>query len=129
VVNNAQGGSYKGWKAFDGNVNRYWLAENLNNKLYAQLRGFMYDYHRNGLDMMADNANKGRKAITSFLPALQQVDRKRVGSMFPLIFFTAKSDELVWLYSKSDPQERVQAMNLLMQVDPANGNKYQGLQK
>src|ERR1700754_4451908 len=34
VINNAQTGSYRGWKAFDGNVNRYWLSENLNNKLY-----------------------------------------------------------------------------------------------
>lgn len=127
VVANAQTGSYKGWKAFDGNINRYWLSENLSNKLYAPLRDFMYDYHRNGLDIMADNANKGRKLITSLLPNLQQINRQRVGSMFPLIFYTAKSDEFVSLYSKADPQERTQAMNLLLQTDPANGNKYQTL--
>ncbi|SDF32519.1 protein of unknown function [Mucilaginibacter pineti] len=129
VVTNAQTGPYKGWKAFDGNINRYWLSENLNNKLYGPLRSFMYDYHRNGLDAMADNASKGRKAISVLLPNLQQIDRQRVGSMFPLIFYTAKSDELVSLYSKADNQERLQAMNLLMQTDPANGNKYQTLQK
>ncbi|MGF7041445.1 DUF4835 family protein [Mucilaginibacter lappiensis] len=129
VINNAQSGSYRGWKAFDGNVNRYWLSENLNNKLYAPLRSFMYDYHRNGLDVMADNVAKGRKEITSILPTLQQINRQRVGSMFPLVFYTAKSDELVSLYGKADPQERVQAMNILLQVDPANGNKYQTLQK
>ncbi|MDN3583824.1 DUF4835 family protein [Mucilaginibacter flavus] len=129
VVNNAQTGSYKGWKAFDGNINRYWLSENLNNKIYDPLRGFMYDYHRGGLDIMADNAGKGRKFITSMLPTLQQVDRQRVGSMFPLIFYTAKSDEFVSLYSKADPQERIQAMNILLQADPSNGNKYQALQK
>ncbi|WP_184550057.1 DUF4835 family protein [Mucilaginibacter sp. FT3.2] len=127
VVTNAQAGSYKGWKAFDGSINRYWLSENLNNKLYGPLRSFMYDYHRNGLDVMADNTSKGRKAITALLPDLQQIDRQRVGSMFPLVFYTAKSDELVSLYSKADPQERVQAMNLLLQTDPANGNKYQAL--
>ena len=129
VINNAQSGSYRGWKAFDGNVNRYWLSENLNNKLYAPLRSFMYDYHRNGLDVMADNVAKGRKEITSILPTLQQINRQRVGSMFPLVFYTAKSDELVSLYGKADPQERVQAMNILLQADPANGNKYQTLQK
>lgn len=127
VVTNAQTGSYKGWKAFDGNINRYWLSENLNNKLYDPLRSFIYDYYRNGLDIMADNTSKGRKAITTLLPSLQQIDRQRVGSMFPLIFYTAKSDELVSLYSKADPQERVQVMNLLLQTDPANGNKYQAL--
>ena len=129
VVNNAQTGSYRGWKAFDGNINRYWLCENLNNKAYSPLRSFMYNYHRNGLDVMAENAAKGRKEISSLLPDLQQIDRLRVGSMFPLIFYTAKSDELVSLYSIADPQERIQAMNILVLADPANGNKYQTLQK
>src|SRR5579872_5507158 len=69
IVTNAQStGAYKGWKAFDGNINRYWLSENLNSKAYLNLRNFIYDYHRNGLDEMADNATKGRKAIANVLP-------------------------------------------------------------
>jgi hypothetical protein len=129
VVTNAQSSSYKGWKAFDGTVNRYWLAENLNNKLYQPLRSFMYDYHRNGLDVMYDNAAKGRKAIDAILPTLSQVDRQRLGAVFPLVFFTAKSDELVAIYAKADAQERTDAMNILNQADPSNGLKYQTLQK
>jgi hypothetical protein len=129
VVINAQTSNFKGWKAFDGNTNRYWLAENLNNKIYTPLRGFLYDYHRTGLDVMAENAAKGRKAITALLPILADVDRQRLGAMLPLVFFTSKSDELVSLYSNADPQERVQAMNILSQADPANGIKYQALQK
>jgi hypothetical protein len=129
VVINAQTSSYKGWKAFDSNINRYWLAENLNNKTYAPLRSLMYDYHRNGLDVMADNAPKGRGAITALLPVLTQTDRQRIGSMLPLLFFTAKSDELVSIFSNADPQERIPAMNLLIQADPSNGMKYQALQK
>ncbi len=124
VVLNAQSASYKGWKAFDGNINRYWLAENLNNKIYAPLRQFVYDYHRNGLDMMADNTSKARKSISDLLPSLSQVDRSRLGSMFPLIFFTAKSDELVSIFSKADSREKTDAINTLSLIDPANGNKY-----
>jgi hypothetical protein len=124
VVTIAQSASYKGWKAFDANINRYWLAENLNNKAYTPLREFVYDYHRNGLDVMSDNSTKGRKAIADLLPSLSQVDRQRLGSMFPLIFFTAKSDELVLIFSKSDSREKNDAINILSQVDPANGNKY-----
>ncbi len=124
VVTIAQSASYKGWKAFDGNINRYWLAENMNNKAYTPLREFMYTYHRNGLDEMADNSTKGRKAISDVLPSLSQVDRTRLGSMFPLIFFTAKSDELVSILSKADSREKNDAINILSQIDPANGNKY-----
>jgi len=129
VVTNAQSGGSKGWKAFDGSINRYWLAENLNNKVYQQLRSFMYDYHRNGLDVMADNAGKGLKVIAGLLPSLSQVDRQRLGAMFPLVFFTAKSDELVSIFTKAGTAERLEAMSILSQADPANGLKYQALQK
>jgi hypothetical protein len=129
VVTNAQTGGSKGWKAFDGNINRYWLSENLNNKLYAGLRSFEYDYHRNGLDVMTDNQAKGRKVIIGLLPTLSQVDRQRLGAMFPLVFFTAKSDEIISILGKADSQDRLQAINILSQADPANGLKYQTLQK
>ncbi|MDB5125239.1 MAG: hypothetical protein JWP94_3368 [Mucilaginibacter sp.] len=129
VVTNAQTGGSKGWKAFDGTINRYWLSENLTNTLYQPLRSLVYDYHRQGLDVMADNPGKGRKVISALLPLLTQVDRQRLGAMFPLVFFTAKSDELVSIFNKAASQERLQAMNILSQVDPANGLKYQALQK
>jgi hypothetical protein len=124
VVINAQAGSGKGWKAFDGNINRYWLAENMNNKAYIAMREFIYDYHRNGLDQMADNAVKGRKAIADVLPSLSQVDRTRLGSMLPLLFFTAKNSELVSIFSKGDTKEKNDAITILSAADPANGNKY-----
>ena len=128
VVTNAQSnGAYKGWKAFDGNVNRYWLSENLNSRVYLPLRNILYDYHRNGLDQMAENAVKGRKAIDDLLPTLAQTDRTRLGAMFPLIFFTAKSDELVSIYSKADSREKTAALTALTQADPSNGQKYQGI--
>jgi hypothetical protein len=129
VVNLAQTSPYKGWKAFDNNnVSRYWLCENLNDKAYAPLRSFMYDYHRQGLDIMADNASKGLREVISLLPVLGQLDRTRIGAMFPLVFFTAKSDELSAILTKADNGDRIQAMNLLLQADPGNGNKYQTLQ-
>ena len=130
VVTNAQSsGGYKGWKAFDGNTNRYWLSENLNNKIYNNLRVLMYDYHRNGLDQMADNTSKGRKVIDDLLPVLAQVDRSRLGSMLPLVFFTAKSDELISIFSRADSREKTAAVNTLSQADPSNGNKYQVIGK
>jgi hypothetical protein len=129
VINAQSNGSYKGWKAFDSNTNRYWLSENLNNKVYAPLRDFMYDYHRNGLDQMAESSAKGRKAISNLLPELAKVDRQRLGSMLPLVFFSAKSDELVNIFSKGDPREKTDAINLLTQADPSNGNKYLNIAK
>jgi hypothetical protein len=129
VVTNAQTSPYKGWKGFDSNANRYWLAENLNNKVYEPMRLFLYDYHRNGLDLMADNAGKARKAIATLLPTLTQINRQRIGAMLPIAFFAAKADEFLSIYAGTEPQPRLEVMNILQKMDPANGIKYQALQK
>ncbi len=129
VVINAQSSSYRGWKAFDNNTNRYWLSENTINRTYIPLREFLYTYHRLGLDAMVNNAADARKTILGALPVLTQLDRVRVGATLPTLFFLAKRSELVSIFSKADAQERLQAMNILNQADPANGNLYQTLQK
>lgn len=129
IVNIAQSAGYKGWNAFDNNYNRYWLAENLNNQRYLVIREFNYNYHRLGLDLMADNAANGRKAVVGFFADLSQIDRQGVGAMLPQLFFTAKSDEFVAILSTADPQTRIRAYNILNAADPSNGNKYQVLQK
>jgi hypothetical protein len=130
VVVNAQSSSYNGWKAFDSNnFNRYWLAENLINKTYIPLRSFYYDYHRKGLDLMVDNAEMARRNIDAILPVLTQLDRQRLGATLPTIFFTAKEDELIGVYSGAPAAEKLAAYNILVQADPSNGPKYQALQK
>jgi hypothetical protein len=130
VVVNAQSSAYNGWKAFDSNnFNRYWLSENLVNKTYIPLRSFYYDYHRKGLDLMVDNADMARRNIDAVLPALTQLDRQRLGATLPTLFFTAKAEELVGLYSGAPSTEKMAAYNLLVKADPANGPKYQVLQK
>lgn len=129
IVSAAQAGLNKGWNATDNDHDRYWLSDNLNTKKYNNLRDFSYSYYRLGLDVMADNVDKGRNVIASLLPDLTQIDRTSLGSVLPQIFFTAKRDEFVSIFSLGDPQTRIRAYNVLIQADPSNGNKYQALQK
>lgn len=129
IVNFSQNTPNTGWKAFEGLRNRYWLAENLLNKTYNPIREALYEYHRNGLDLMADNQSKGRKNIFSTLPQLQKLDKQKQGSMLPQLFFTAKSDELINVLSGSAPQDKLKAYNILTEIDPANISKYEGLKK
>lgn len=124
VVNNAQNASFSGWKAFDGLRNRYWLSENLNNRSYNPIREALYDYHRNGLDIMYDNQAKGRKQILGVLPQLQKIDRLKQGAMLNQVFFTAKADELINIIKQGDQQERNKAFNVLTTIDPTNSAKY-----
>lgn len=127
VLNNAQNSPYSGWKAFEGLKNRYWLIENLNNKSFAPLRNLIYSYHREGLDLMGDNLIKGRKNIASALPSLAELDKQKQGSMLNQVFFSAKADEIVGIFSKADPIEKTKIYNIMVEADPANTTKYEAL--
>ena len=58
IVNNSQNAVEKGWKAFEGERNRYWLIENIMNRSYSDFRKVMYTYHRQGLDVMAQKPDR-----------------------------------------------------------------------
>ena len=129
VLNNAQNAAFIGWKAFEGLRNRYWLIENLNSKSYLPLREILYTYHREGLDLMSENSNKGRKNIAEALPALSTLDKQKQGAMLNQVFFSAKAEEIISIFSKSDPMERIKIYNILADADPANITKYEVLKK
>nr|WP_294875781.1 DUF4835 family protein [uncultured Pedobacter sp.] len=129
ILNNAQVSGNKGWKAFDGLRNRYWLNENLLNKTFEELRVFIYDYHFNGLDRLQENTGRGVKKMITLLSGLKQMDKQKLGSIFPNFYFSTKADEVVNVFSipTGDPSDRIKAYNLLVQIDPANINKYETL--
>lgn len=124
IVNNAQNISFVGWKAADGQSNRYWLAENLNNNQYNSLRSFIYEYHRSCLDLLAGKPEKARKTLVSILPDLQRTDKSRQGNMLNQIVFTAKADEMVNILKTASEQDRIRAYSILSSTDPANIRKY-----
>lgn len=127
LLNIAQQSGNKGWKAADGLRNRYWLNENLLNKSFEDLRVFIYNYHYNGLDRLQEDMDKGSKKIVGYLSALTDMDRQKLGSIFPNVYLATKADELVNLLSLGSPQDRIKAYNLLIDIDPANINKYEAL--
>jgi hypothetical protein len=127
VVNNAQNAPFGGWKAFENLRNRYWIAENLQNKTFVPLREVLYSYHRQGLDLMSDDINKGRKNIASAIEKLTELDKQKQGSILNNIFFSAKADEIIDIFKKSDPLERTKVYNVMVEVDPANASKYEEL--
>ncbi|MDP3443538.1 MAG: DUF4835 family protein [Ignavibacteria bacterium] len=124
IVNSAQGANETGWKAFDGYKNRYWLIENIRNPAYRSLRQFNYEYHRMGLDMMADNPDEGRANILNALTYLEQTHKARSGLFLMQLIMDAKRDELINVFTKGSPQEKTKAANILRLIDPANSSKY-----
>lgn len=128
IINLAQASGNAGWKAADGLRNRFWFNENVLNPVFSELRAFIYSYHLNGLDQLTDN-DKGLKQIVAALPALQQMDKQKLGSIFPNVYFASKAEELTSVLTKLNMQERLKAYNMLAEIDPANIGKYEGLKQ
>ncbi|MFV0266733.1 MAG: DUF4835 family protein [Draconibacterium sp.] len=129
IVNNSQNARERGWKSFESERNRYWLTENILNKSYSSFRSCMYSYHRDGLDIMSDRVEEGRANIANSLRDIQKVFRRRPSTYILQIFFDAKADELVNVFSKSFPDERSRVLAILNEVDPSNGSKYEKIKE
>jgi hypothetical protein len=125
VVNAAQNSPDRGWKAFESLKNRYWLVENLMNNTYSAYREGLYSYHRMGLDLMSDNMDLGRSGINDCLEDIQRVNREKTGLFITQLFIDAKKDELINIYSQAAPMDKTKAINILKEIDPANGSRYQ----
>jgi Domain of unknown function (DUF4835) len=128
IINLAQASGNTGWRAADGLRNRFWFNENVLNPIFAELRNFIYSYHLSGLDQLTDN-DKGLMQIVAALPVLQQMDKQKLGSIFPNVYFATKAEEVTNVLSKLNGQERVKAYNMLAEIDPANIGRYEGLKK
>lgn len=124
IVNNSQNNGEPGWKAFENNKNRYWLAEELLDAKYSDYRTCLYNYHRNGLDKMYDDSEKARTSITESLEYLRKVKRQNPTAFILRIFFDAKSSEIANIYSDSFQDEKARVVNLLTELDPSNISKY-----
>ncbi len=129
IVNNAQTQPGKGWKAFDGTRNRFILVDNLLDNNFKPLRETNYKYHRLGMDIMSQNVDNGREEIKELLPKLLKLARERPNSMILNIFFSAKSDEFVNIFSRAVQSEKQAIIQTLSDIDPGNSNKYQQISK
>lgn len=127
IVNQATTREEKGWKAYDGTRNRYWLINNIMDVKFSGLRDVYYNYHRQELDVMSEKPSETVKLILGNLQTIDNINRTTPNSMYVQLFFSTKSDELVGIFSKAIPQDRTKAANLLMKLDPVNIQKYQTL--
>ncbi|MBL7735782.1 MAG: DUF4835 family protein, partial [Chitinophagaceae bacterium] len=125
IVNNAPDGrDIIGWKAFDGQRNRYWLAENLVNNRYALVHDAIYNYYRLGMDFMYENESEARAATLNAISQLTTLNNDMPNSMVIPFFFQGKAMEVVRIFKKAPPEERQKAREMLSRLDISNANTY-----
>ena len=124
IVNNAQGVNDKGWKSFEDNKNRYWFNENIMNPNFKPLRTTLYKYHRLGMDLMSTKMEDARTTIAESIDDLKATHNISPGSYLMQIFFNAKADEIVNIFTPAYPDVKSKLVQTLNLIDPGNSSKY-----
>ena len=125
IVNNApEGRGISGWRPFDGTRNRYWLTENMNNSRYSLIHDAFYNYYRNGMDKMYEDANNARKGIIECLSNIDNMNSEVPNTMIVQFFFQGKTDELIKVFSKAVMSDKTRALELLQKLDVSNSARY-----
>jgi len=129
VVNNAQNASEEGWKAFEGQQNRYWLLDNQVQAVFRPLRELLYDYHRQGIATRAEDAAAARRKIAAAIEKLKTVHQAKPASYNLQVIFNAKYNEIVELFKPADPAEKTKLFNTLQIIDPGHIGQYQNMMR
>jgi hypothetical protein len=129
IVNQAQAADLVGWKAFESSKNRYALVNNLTDEAFKKYRSYFYEYHRMGLDEMSINMTNARAKIAAGLPLLREANRARPSAIIIASFLDAKNDELINVFSKATDKEKKEAVEILMDVNPTQTERYEKILK
>ncbi len=128
VVNNApEDKGVSGWKAVEGNKNRYWLVDQIQSPRFSEVRKTLYSWHRQGLDNMYAKPEEARQMMLGSIPKLNQVNRENPSSLLIQFFFNAKSDEVAKVVGQLQREQRTPFVNMLSAMDVPNTTKYQAL--
>lgn len=132
ISNFGQGSRFGGWSETDGLQSRTSLVNNILKADNKTLRTLSYQYHRNGLDVMADNELRGKNALGNALLQLEFYTRGTYAQFYPLdIFINAKKDEI----SKVFGGGQVSSVNteklkeILNSISPKNTSLWSNLKK
>ncbi len=120
IINNIPQGaaeSNPGWRSMENTRNRYWMIENLLSPRIRVFRESLYNYHRQGLDVMAENS----------LEAMAGLTKAYANAFIIQMFANAKGDEISEIFKPAPNEERLQIGQLLSVIDPSNANRYKSL--
>lgn len=125
IVNNAQSFPSKGWKAFDDSKNRYAIINDMLDSGMEPFRRMQYKYYRDGLDIMAENADRGRAAITEAIGLLQKSHENKSLSSLPQVFTDIKADEMVNIYKgKGTTAEKEKIVEILSNINASKNSSW-----
>lgn len=131
LTNNAQNLEFTGWKSFENDRNRFAIINDYLDNAMKPFRQFQYEYYRNGLDEMANNADRGRTNITTTIESnLKKVHEDKPLSRLPAIWTDYKKDELANIYKgKGTQKEKESVYDILFSINPSQNNSWEKIKE
>jgi len=117
IVNLSQQGG-KGWNQNESNRNRFWLIDAIRSNSYREYRQTLYNYHRKGMDFLTDDPLNAKKEIMLSFTVLEKLYVRRPNALPLQIFFDAKSQEIVDIFSSGPKVDFENTFILLNKVAP-----------
>ena len=122
IVTQAQGTSFSGWAQETGERTRFELVDNLLSNTFREYRIALYNYHRKGLDVLADNNSTGKQVIAGSLRLFETLIKRRPNAFLLQTFFDAKAEEIQNIFSDGPKVDIVKLKESLNKVAPFYSN-------
>ena len=121
----AQQSGLAAWSNQVGVQNRFQMIDNLLSPGLNQFRSVIYNYHRKGLDELTGDAKIAKQSLENTIITLDRLFNKVIGNPLLRLFFDAKADEIVNLYSDGpNTRSKQRLLAVLQKISPNNSSKW-----
>jgi hypothetical protein len=124
IVSIAAPSGGKGWSQTEKTQNRYYLVNDVMSTTFRPLREALFQYHFNGLDNMHKDLKTSKEEIVAAINTLSTVHSVRPNAYLTRIFFDAKSDEIVSIFSGGPSVTIDGLVDKLSKISPTNSSKW-----
>ncbi|MCH8567181.1 MAG: DUF4835 family protein [Balneolales bacterium] len=129
ILNVAQSsGGGTGWSSMGTRRSRHGLITQLNNPNYEGVRIANYKYHRLGLDQFTLDPDRARQNILSAFELLRDTRRQTTERYLFDLMFAVKNREFTAAFMDAELNTRLEAYNLLVDMDNSHISEYEKLQ-
>ena len=96
--------------------------------MFTEYRSALYQYHRQGLDVMHKDPEAGKTAIADAIEGLTTMNSRRANSLLLRTFFDAKADEVTQIFSGGPDINRPRFSETLSGLAPRYARNWRNLQ-
>lgn len=129
VMLQAQQSGLASWQNVVGKQNRYLLIDNMLAPKLKKYREVLYDYHIKGMDNFVSNKEFAKQTIETSVLSMEQLFNKTVGNYLIRIFFDAKANEIVNIYSDGPRTKNSSNVSTtLKRISPNNNAKWRNIE-